>query len=174
LELAKAEIKKEMTARAKGRGSSSGMSGRSLFIYKPSLFVDDEDAAGDADYDIEEGEEGEGDAEDRVTDDGPTKEWQAEVVLEAPINEALFLESIEDLDLPDGATVEEVAAAVAEMSVNIPHAAAPEPVAEVVELTLTERIEEAAAIEAAKPKVEKKVQWNHTYKPHDPKLITLG
>lgn len=121
LEEAKEVIKAEQK---KSKRLRNGMTGRSLFIYKPELFKDDDDAAETKDYDEEEEDE-EGKAEEDAT---KTKEWTAKEE-PAVIDEDLFLE---DAALPD-ADVNDAADSVAALAVTepaaAPAAAAPAPAA---------------------------------------------
>lgn len=113
LEEEKMVIKEKVRAHKKGR-DKSGMSGRNLFTYNPSLFVDDIDAF--AEFEDDE-EKVIGDDDEKETE---TKQWevtQAQIDFEAKLaaNEKLFLE---DVELPPDEEVDAVTEGVASVALD--------------------------------------------------------
>lgn len=78
----------QKTSNKKNKHHRIGMTGRTLFTFRPNLFQDDEGAAEDGDYE-EEPEENEGDEKEEETE---TKVWRAQA---APVmDEADFLAAL--------------------------------------------------------------------------------
>jgi hypothetical protein len=93
---------KEAQKKVGGR-SHGGLSGRALFAYDPTLFIDDADAAGDDAYEIDSNYEEEEQKTEKTEDAGPNDsdadgDDSAEVQVHVTaVDESLFLE---DADLP--------------------------------------------------------------------------
>jgi len=143
---------------SKKKQHRSGLTGRALFTFRPNIFQDDLDAAGDEAYEYEEGE---------VVEEVKAKNWFSEVV---EVDESDFLAALKLHEEGDEPENEEKGDAAAKEEAATPAAEAAAPVE--AELTPEEIAKAAAAADRKAKREAKKAAKDAAKKAKNAKVLT--